>query len=84
MAALCGGDVCSCRCTTEAGLYPLVMSSDAAIFLAKASNATIFLAKAGNARKISSKCSNARNARFASLAFLANLAKDKDKARAKG
>lgn len=70
--------MCSCRCTTEAGLYPLVMSSDAAIFLAKASNA----------RKISSKCSNARNARFASLAFLALLAKDKakakDKARAKG
>ena len=65
--------MCSCRCTTEAGLYPLVMSSDAAIFLAKASNA----------RKISSKCSNARNARFASLAFLAFLAKDKDKAKAK-
>ena len=53
------------------------MSSDAAIFLAKASNA----------RKISSKCSNARNARFASLAFLAkdkDKAKAKDKARAKG
>ena len=33
------------------------LSSDAAIFLAKASNATIFLAKASNARKISSKSS---------------------------
>lgn len=73
MTAHAGAGVCSCRCTTEAGLYPLVMSSDA----------TIFLAKASNARKISSKCSNARNARFASLAFLANLAKDKAKDKAK-
>ena len=46
----------------------------------KCSNARKCSSKCSNARKKSSKCSNARNARFASLAFLANLHKDKAKA----